>query len=37
MVISMKNNQSKILYSGAIYTAAIAMNIFAFGIMGWNY
>jgi hypothetical protein len=37
LVIGMKSNAAKLKYVCAIYAAAIAMNVFAFGIMGWNY
>jgi len=37
MIISFKNNRTKIVFMSAIYAAAAAMNIFAFGIMGWTY
>ena len=37
LVISMNSIRQKIAFVSAIYTAAIVMNIFAFGFMGWNY
>ncbi|MEW6079216.1 MAG: hypothetical protein AB1724_15520 [Thermodesulfobacteriota bacterium] len=37
LVISLKTIRTRILYSGAIYAAAVVMNIFAFGVMNWQY
>lgn len=33
LVISLKQVRAKVTYAGAIYAAAIVMNIFAFGVM----
>lgn len=37
LVISLKHNRAKVIYVSAIYAAALVMNIFAFGVMDWNY
>lgn len=37
VVISFKQMRPKLAYVGAIYGAAVVMNVFAFGVMGWNY
>ncbi len=36
-VISRKTNKAKILTVGLIYLIPVAMNIFGFYVMGWNY
>ncbi|MBN1533801.1 MAG: hypothetical protein JXA20_14115 [Spirochaetes bacterium] len=37
LAIGLKSGAAKVKYLCAVYGTAIAMNLFAFGIMGWNY
>ena len=37
LVVSLKTNAGKLKYVCLVYASAIAMNVFAFGVMGWNY
>lgn len=37
IVINMRSLRKKIITVAVIYTVPILMNIFAFGILGWNY
>jgi len=37
VVISLKQTQGKLAYVAAVYGTAVAMNVFAFGVMGWTY
>ncbi|MDD2993732.1 MAG: hypothetical protein PHG73_09360, partial [Pygmaiobacter sp.] len=37
IIISLKTNKQKLTMLGIIYAVPILMNLFGFGIMGWNY
>ncbi len=37
LVINMKTIKAKLITVSSLYTIAAVMNVFAFGIMGWNY
>ena len=37
LVIGMSQNRNKVIYVCGIYAAALGMNIFGLGIMGWTY
>ena len=37
LVITRKTMKTKLIILGIIYAVPVLMNIFAFGIMGWNY
>jgi len=37
LVISLKRMRAKLVYVCVIYGAAVVMNVFALGVMGWTY